>query len=68
MKFLSEAETVIKRILPYLVRRGYDVEKDLSFEDPVAIAGTARKGFIDVLVTCGRPSPVFLIEAKRDGT
>jgi type I restriction enzyme M protein len=64
----SETETVIKRILPYLVRRGYDIEKDLSFEDSVTISGTARKGFIDILVKCGRANPVFLIEAKRDGT
>jgi type I restriction enzyme M protein len=68
MKLRSEAETVIKRILPYLVRRGYDIEKDMKFEDPVGIAGTARTGFIDILVTCGRANPVFLIEAKRDGT
>lgn len=68
MKFSSEAETVIKRILPYLVRRGYDVERDMSFEDPVAIAGTGRKGFVDILIRCGRVNPVFLIEAKRDGT
>lgn len=68
MKFLSEAETVIKRILPYLVRRGYDVKADMSFEDPVSIPGTPRKGFIDILINCGRPTPVFLIEAKRDGT
>jgi type I restriction enzyme M protein len=67
MRF-SETETVIKRILPYLVRRGYDIEKDFSFEEPVAISGTARKGFIDILVKCGRTNPVFLIEAKRDGT
>ena len=68
MQLASERETVIKRILPYLVRRGYDVEKDMSFEDPTKIAGTTRQGFIDILVTCGRPQPVFLIEAKRDGT
>lgn len=64
----SEAETVIKRILPYLTRRGYDVEADLSFEDPVVLKATTRTGFIDVLVHCGRSNPVFLIEAKRDGT
>lgn len=68
MKSSSEAETVIKRIIPYLVRRGYDVEKDMRFEDPVGITGTSRIGFIDILVHCGRPTPVFLGEAKRDGT
>ena len=65
---VSETETVIKRILPYLERRGFDIDKDLRFEDPVVISGTARKGFIDILVKCGRANPVFLIEAKRDGT
>ena len=68
MKFASEAETVIKRILPYLQRRGYDIEKDLRFEIPTVIPGEARKGFIDILVFCGRRNPIFLIEAKRDGT
>ena len=27
-----ETETVIKKILPYLKRRGYDVEQDFDFE------------------------------------
>jgi type I restriction enzyme M protein len=68
MTFPSEAETVIKRILPYLTRRGYDVTKDMKFEDPVLLQGTEHKGFIDIIVTCGKTKPVFLIEAKRDGT
>ena len=68
MKFASETETVIKRILPYLQRRGYSIEKDLRFEIPTGIPGEARKGFIDILVCCGRKNPIFLIEAKRDGT
>ena len=68
VKRASETETVIKRILPYLQRRGYDIEKDLRFEIPTGIPGEARKGFIDILVCCGRKNPIFLIEAKRDGT
>jgi type I restriction enzyme M protein len=68
MKHVSESETVIKRIIPYLLRRGYDLEKDLSFGDPVELAGGARTGFVDILVHCGRTNPVFVIEAKRDGT
>ena len=68
MKSASETETVIKRILPYLQRRGYDIEKDLRFEIPTGIPGEARKGFIDILVCCGRKAPIFLIEAKRDRT
>ena len=68
MKHPSETETVIKRILPYLQRRGYDIEKDLRFEIPTVITGESRKGFIDILVHCERKNPIFLIEAKRDGT
>lgn len=67
MKWSTEAETVIKRILPYLTRRGYDIDKDMSFEDSVT-STAGGKGFIDILVKCGDPTPVFLIEAKRDGT
>lgn len=64
----SETETIIKRILPYLTRRGYSVDKDMTFEEPAKIAGGARTGFIDILVHCARTSPVMVIEAKRDGT
>lgn len=68
MRYASETETVIKRIIPYLQRRGYDLETDLRFEDPVEIDTENRKGFIDILVTCGKKNPYFVIEAKRDGT
>ena len=68
VKPASETETVIKRIVPYLQRRGYDIEKDLRFETPTVIPGEARKGFIDISVYCGRKTPIFLIEAKRDRT
>lgn len=68
MPHLSETETVIKRIVPYLQRRGYDLDSDLTFEDPVQLAETDRAGFVDILVHCSRANPVFLIEAKRDGT
>lgn len=64
---MSESETVIKRIIPYLQRRGYDIEADLKFEEPTELDAN-RIGFIDILVTCGRRTPYFLIEAKRDGT
>lgn len=68
MSFISETETVIKKIIPYLQRRGYDIESDLRFEEPVDIDTERKKGFIDVLVTCGKKTPYFVIEAKRDGT
>ncbi|MBZ5525251.1 MAG: N-6 DNA methylase, partial [Acidobacteriia bacterium] len=67
MAGISETETVIKKIIPYLQRRGYDLAKDLAFEIPAKVGSEARQGFVDVLVTCDRPKPVFLVEAKRDG-
>lgn len=61
----SETETVVKRILPYLRRRGYDEMKDLAFEAGATYTDRYEKGFIDILVTCGQPNPLFLVEAKR---
>lgn len=61
----SETETVVKKILPYLQRRGYDLVKDLDFETGVSITDRYSKGYIDILVTCGKKKPLFLIEAKK---
>ena len=63
----TETETVIKRILPYLRRRGYDPETDIEFETAVQHPERYTKGYVDLLVTCGRATPQFLIEAKRSG-
>lgn len=60
----TETETVIKRILPYLFRRGYLLE-DLDFETPVKLTSRYNQGYVDVLVSAGKKSPQFLIEAKR---
>lgn len=60
---LSETETVIKKILPYLVRRGYDIETDMSFESMTANDGI-NKGYIDILVSLGKKK-CFIIEAKK---
>ncbi|MFC8313556.1 N-6 DNA methylase [Gordonia sp. NPDC057258] len=60
---ISETETVVKRVLPYLQRRGYELD-DLSFELPTAEDGSAPK-FVDISVTAGGTKPKFLIEAKR---
>ncbi len=68
MRKMSETETVIKKILPYLQRRGYDITKDLFFEEPANSSVDKAPGFVDILVTCGKKQPLFLIEAKRDGT
>ena len=61
----TETETVIKRILPYLQRRGYEVQSDLDFETGVKQLDRYSKGYVDVLVTCGKEQPQFVIEAKK---
>lgn len=61
----TETETVVKKVLPYLQRRGYDLVADLDFETGVTTTDRYSKGYIDILVTAGRKKPVFLIEAKK---
>ncbi|WP_320777037.1 N-6 DNA methylase [Streptomyces sp. CRN 30] len=61
----TETETVIKRILPYLERRGYSVTSDIDFETPVKLEERQKRGFVDLFVTCGSRKPKFLIEAKK---
>jgi type I restriction enzyme M protein len=61
----TETETVIKKILPYLRRREYDIENDLDFETPVKTTSRYSLGYADILVTCGKTKPFFVIEAKR---
>lgn len=63
----TETETVIKRVLPYLRRRGYQPETDIDFETAVKTTDRYGKGYVDLLVTAGRAKPQFLIEAKRSG-
>lgn len=65
MEIKTETETVVKKILPYLVRRGYTLDADFDFETAVTQADRYSKGYIDILVTLGKTKPVFLIEAKR---
>lgn len=61
----TETETVVKKIIPYLQRRGYQVEKDFDFETAVSQSDRYTKGYVDILVTLGKKKPIFLIEAKR---
>lgn len=63
----TETETVIKRILPYLRRRGYDIEQDIDFETAVTNPDRYTNGYVDLVVTCGSKTPYFVIEAKRSG-
>lgn len=65
MAIRTETETVIKRILPYLNRRGYDTIQDLDFETASTIIDSYSKGFVDILITLGKKKAAFLIEAKR---
>lgn len=64
-KISTETETVVKKILPYLIRRGYELDKDFDFETAVSQTDRYSKGYVDILVTLGKSKPVFLIEAKR---
>lgn len=65
MAIKSETETVVKKILPYLERRGYDIINDLEFEKSTSIEESTPKVFIDILVTLGKKNALFLIEAKK---
>jgi type I restriction enzyme M protein len=60
----AENDTVIKRVLPYLRRRGYDEATDMEFEVSVALPG-GRAGRIDILFKPNGGAPKFLLEAKR---
>lgn len=67
---ISETETVVKRIIPYLQRRGYDLDADLHFEVLSKSKEHYKAGFVDILVWTGKADgsnkrPEFLIEAKR---
>ena len=61
----TETETVIKRVLPYLRRRGYEPETDIDFETAVKSTKRYSLGYVDLLITSGKAKPQFLIEAKR---
>jgi len=63
----NEAETVHKKILPYLRRREYDIEKDLDFEYKVKRQERMNAGYADIAVMCGKSKPLFIIECKRSG-
>lgn len=67
---INETETVVKRIIPYLQRRGYDVDADLHFEVLAKNRDRYEAGYVDILVwtdkTEGKKrTPDFIIEAKR---
>lgn len=63
----TEMNTVIKKITPYLQRRGYSLDDNLFFGERVENE-QERVGFIDILVkrTARATRALFLIEAKRD--
>ena len=65
IKISTETDTVIKKVIPYLCRRGYDIEKDVDFEVETKRLERYTKGYVDLLVTLGGKTPAFLIEAKR---
>jgi type I restriction enzyme M protein len=63
----TEASIVIKKIVPYLQRRGYSLDDNLFFGER-AKREQERAGFVDILIKRSQRSPkaLFLIEAKRD--
>lgn len=62
----SEMDTVVKKIIPYLVQRGYDIEQDLDFETSLKLTTRYQQGYVDILITTQGKKPSFLIEAKKD--
>ena len=61
----TETDTVIKKVLPYLTRRGYDINADIDFEAPAMRMERHSLGYVDLLMKLGKSAPTFLIEAKR---
>jgi len=61
----TETDTVIKKVLPYLERRGYDIASDVDFETPTKRLERQSLGYVDLLINLGKSTPIFLIEAKR---
>lgn len=63
----SEMNTVVKKITPYLQRRGYSLQDNLFFGER-AENDQERAGFVDILVkrTARANKALFLLEAKRD--
>lgn len=66
IKVSSETDTVIKKIIPYLMRRGYELD-DMEFETPTVREERLAKGFVDLLISVPFAKPALLIEAKRSG-
>src|SRR5260370_502634 len=63
----TEASIVIKKIVPYLHRRGYSLDDNHYFAER-AESEQERAAFVDILVKRSARSNkvLFLIEAKRD--
>ena len=63
----TEMTTVIKKVVPYLQRRGYSLEDNMFFGERTK-SEQERIGFVDILVKRSprAAKPLFVIEAKRD--
>lgn len=63
----TEMTTVIKKIVPYLQRRGYNLDDNMFF-GARAENEQERVGFVDILIkrSARAASALFLLEAKRD--
>ena len=63
---MTESETVITKILPYLRRRLYDPDNDFAYEESVNYPDCYDKGYADLVYNGGKKTPQFLIEVKRN--
>jgi type I restriction enzyme M protein len=63
----TEMTTVIKKIVPYLQRRGYNLDDNMFF-GARAENEQEKAGFVDILIkrSARANTALFLIEAKRD--
>lgn len=63
---MKETETLIKRVIPYLSRRGYEIENNMFFEESIKCGDKTM--FQDILIKKSKPSTktLFVIEVKRD--
>ena len=59
MPIHSETDTVVKRILPYLRRRGYDPETDIDFETATKHPERYTKGYMISWSHAAKQSPNF---------
>ncbi|GAB6928234.1 N-6 DNA methylase [Paenibacillus sp. JCM 10914] len=63
---MKETETLIKRVIPYLNRRGYEIDNNMFFEESIKIGDSTL--FQDIVIKKSKAArkPMFVIEVKKD--